>query len=222
MAQKNTGYIMDCYSNVNTSAEEKAGAFIGQNIYGILRSYSLGQALASQNQVGGFAGTNIGIIDLCFFDAERSGLLANCDAITKQTAELKQRATYKCWGDGVWVLDPGGNYPRLAWENTPGIAIVDEPRDYGGGSGSEEDPYLIYTPEQLIQIGLYELLCAGIHHNYRSILHYGGWFSGETGISNRYGIFLWFSHDGYPGRLSERGGVYRVCRNIPAIKDCGP
>ncbi|MHC4784007.1 MAG: GLUG motif-containing protein [Planctomycetota bacterium] len=51
-------------------------------------------------------------------------------------------------------MDAGNDYPRLSWEGTPGIPLPIP--TYGGGSGSEEDPYLIYTVEQFNDIGLYE------------------------------------------------------------------
>ncbi len=202
IAGKSSGYIIDCYSNVTTSANDNVGTFVGNNIYGILRSYSLGTALASQIDAGGFAGTNIGIIDLCFFDAQFGGLpAADCDAIAKRTAELKKIATYKCWGDGVWVIDPDGDYPRLAWENTPGIVITDEPSQYGGGNGSEEEPYLLYTAEHLAQIGLYPQdlkkhykLMADIdlaNSNFNGIgiaFGFGGVFDGNNHIISNYSI----------------------------------
>lgn len=220
IAGKNSGYIIDCYSNVTTSAEDKVGAFAGHNTYGILRSYSLGQALASLVQAGGFAGENIGIIDLCFFDAELSGIVTDCDAIAKRTAELKQRATYKCWGDGVWVIDPDGDYPRLAWENTPGIVITDEPREYGGGSGSEDDPFLIFSPEHLVQIGLYPQdlskhykLMADIdltNCNFNGIgvaFGFGGVFDGNGHVIKNYSINNELKHAGLFTVILQSGVV---------------
>ncbi|MHC4520278.1 MAG: GLUG motif-containing protein, partial [Planctomycetota bacterium] len=46
------------------------------------------------------------------------------------------------------------DYPRLAWENMPGEPIT-TPSYGGGGSGEPNDPYLIYTAEQLNVIGLF-------------------------------------------------------------------
>lgn len=155
IAGSNHGYIIDCYSNVTTGAVRKVGGFTGTNSYGILRSYSLGKAVSVTDQAGGFVGENTGIVDLSFWNAERSGNDFDVAAAAKRTRELMKKATFKYWGDGVWFIDENRDYPRLAWENTPGVVIQDDPVEYGGGSGTAEDPYLIYDVEHLTRIGVY-------------------------------------------------------------------
>jgi len=64
--------------------------------------------------------------------------------------------------DDIWRMDPEQpGYPRLAWQ--PEVAPDGEnpaethlqPLPYNGGTGTPEDPYLINTPEQFMQIGLH-------------------------------------------------------------------
>jgi hypothetical protein len=66
-------------------------------------------------------------------------------------------STFRGWGcELVWTIDEGKDYPRLWWENKPGQSI--EPKDLSGllaGSGTEADPFLIYTSEELKTIGLF-------------------------------------------------------------------
>lgn len=71
------------------------------------------------------------------------------------TAEMKSASTFTgYWGcDPVWTLDEGADYPKLAWQNMPGEFIIKP--GYAEGSGTEADPYLIYTAEQLNMIGLF-------------------------------------------------------------------
>ncbi|MHC4752428.1 MAG: hypothetical protein ACYTFW_21455, partial [Planctomycetota bacterium] len=45
------------------------------------------------------------------------------------------------------------DYPRLWWENKPGKLITKPSPPYGGGNGTETEPFLIYTDEQLNTIG---------------------------------------------------------------------
>ncbi|MHC4676451.1 MAG: GLUG motif-containing protein, partial [Planctomycetota bacterium] len=67
---------------------------------------------------------------------------------------MKDANTYTWWGcDGDWTIDDGVDYPHLAWEDMPGEIITDQSYFYGGGSGTENEPYLIYTAEQLNTIG---------------------------------------------------------------------
>ncbi len=151
----NDGYIIDSYSNVTSAAVERVGGFAGSNSYGILRSYSTGKALSVRDKAGGFVGDNTGLVDLSFFDTEKSRTDFDPAAAAKRTSELKKKETFKYWGNGVWVVDEDSDYPRLAWENSPGVVIEDEPVEYGGGSGTAADPYLIYEAEHLKLIGVY-------------------------------------------------------------------
>ncbi len=155
IAGKNDGYIIDSYSNVTAAAADNVGGFAGKNRYGILRSYSIGRAISAADKAGGFVGQDTGIVDISFWDAEKSGNDFDVAAASKRTRELKKKATFKYWGDGVWVIDEDKDYPRLAWENTPGVVIKDDPVEYGGGSGTADDPYLIYDVEELKLIGVY-------------------------------------------------------------------
>ncbi len=155
IAGKNDGYIIDSYSNVTSAAVDKVGGFAGKNSYGILRSYSIGKAVSVSDKAGGFVGENTGLVDLSFWDAEKSGNDFDVAAASRRTSELKKKSTFKYWGDGVWVVDEDSDYPRLVWENTPGVVIKDDPVEYGGGSGTVDDPYLIYDAEGLTLIGSY-------------------------------------------------------------------
>jgi hypothetical protein len=54
--------------------------------------------------------------------------------------------------DPNWVLDPGKDYPRLAWENTPGELIPQPTIDWMDGDGTPEIPYQITNVDQLIRL----------------------------------------------------------------------
>jgi len=58
--------------------------------------------------------------------------------------------TFVGWGNGVWRIDQGHDYPRLAWEQTPGQLMIETGPRYGGGTGTLDDPYQIWTADQLI------------------------------------------------------------------------
>lgn len=61
-----------------------------------------------------------------------------------------------CGNEGVWTIDDGNDYPRLWWENQPGDAISNVPLSHVlTGTGTQDDPFLIYTAEELNMIGLY-------------------------------------------------------------------
>jgi hypothetical protein len=73
---------------------------------------------------------------------------------------MQTARTFQAWGtcgnEGVWTIDEGNDYPRLWWENQPGEAIrLAILSDLLLGTGTENDPFLIYTPEELNMVGLF-------------------------------------------------------------------
>ena len=155
LAGLNSGYIVDSYSDAVVAGQHYAGGFSGMNLYGIARSYSLSRVSVQNGQPGGFVGRNTGTVQFSYWDAETSGISAGDSGEPKTAAQLREASTFAGWGDSSWVLAEGVDRPRLIWENLPGAALRDEPAAYGGGSGTEDDPFLITTLEQLAAIGMF-------------------------------------------------------------------
>jgi hypothetical protein len=61
--------------------------------------------------------------------------------------------------DPNWILDPAHDYPRLAWQGTPGEIIPEPNIAWLAGRGTREDPYQIRTAEQLRFLGRAGVLC---------------------------------------------------------------
>jgi len=90
---------------------------------------------------------------------------------------MYQQQTYFDWiCEQVWTIDDGNDYPRLYWQQMPGI-LLPLPA-YGGGKGTENEPYLIYTAEQLATIGRFscQLDC---HYRLMSDVNLSA-YSGDT------------------------------------------
>jgi hypothetical protein len=97
-----------------------------------------------------------GTVTASFWDTRTSGLTMSAGGTGKTTAEMQTAKTFLDAGwdfageaangaDDVWRIDEGKDYPRLQWES---------PRvKYGGGSGTPDDPYQIWTAEQMNAIG---------------------------------------------------------------------
>jgi hypothetical protein len=52
--------------------------------------------------------------------------------------------------DDIWWIDEGQDYPRLAWEQTPGDIVPEPDVDWLAGQGTADSPYQIDTADQLI------------------------------------------------------------------------
>jgi hypothetical protein len=152
------GTITDCYANSLVSVRyDNAGGLVGRNGRGrITNCYSTG-TISGNDNVGGLVGDNYqGLVIASFWDFQASGPSTSDGGIGLTTAEMQTKSTFMAWGCGpVWTIDEGVDYPRLVWENAPGEPITTP--SYGGGSGEPNDPYLIYTAEQLNTIG--SVLC---------------------------------------------------------------
>jgi hypothetical protein len=146
--------INNCYATGSVEGDY-AGGLVGINFGTIYNCYAVGSVSETDN-AGGLVGGDGGYIGLCYWDIETSGISESDGGEGKSTAEMKSMSTYEGWGYGAaWTLNEGVDYPKLAWENAPGLPIEDTPRNYGGGSGTVSDPYLIYSAEQLNTIGRY-------------------------------------------------------------------
>ena len=161
----NAGHIEDSYAfgDVSGTADsgggfeelEYLGGFCGQNEGTIDRCYAV---CGTTNRYGfeGFCGYcwYTDRITNCFWNVDRDGIEAsasgdnNLGARGKTTVEMRNITIYQNAGwdftnetangiDDTWQMCSVENidYPRLAWETAPG--------DMGGGSGAENDPYLI-------------------------------------------------------------------------------
>ncbi len=150
------GMIINCYSHAGVSSfngigGKWIGGLVGWNGGSIRTCYSVGSVIGTKD-VGGLVGVdNKGQVLSSFWDVQTSGQTTSGGGTGKTTAEMQSANTFVDWGRyPVWTIDEGKDYPRLAWQNMPGKLIGTL---YGGGRGTQADPYLIYTSEQLNAIG---------------------------------------------------------------------
>jgi hypothetical protein len=148
-------FVQDCYAMGDTSSASGSyvGGLIGSGGYKAVRCYSTGTASGTSDVGGLFGESYSDRTYLCCWDRDTSGTTVSADGIDKSTAEMMSRDTFKGWGDDVWVLDDGHDYPHLVWEQAAGEPIVDE-KPYGG-AGTSGDPYRIATVDDLIALGFY-------------------------------------------------------------------
>lgn len=144
----NNGIITDCYAQGSVTGRYAAG-FVGYNYGGIIsRCYSTGSSPS------GFASRRGSPnISYSFWDIQASGADYSEGGFGKTTQQLRMAKTFVGWGnEPVWTINEGYDYPRLIWENKPGDIITTQ--TYSQGSGTVDDPFLIYTDSHLMGIGL--------------------------------------------------------------------
>jgi hypothetical protein len=148
------GAIDHCYSTCSVTGTAAVGGLVGFNYTGtITQCYSSG-GVSGNERIGGLIGDGNARVTFCFWDVETSGLTISAGGVGKTTAEMQSAETFLGWGacGPFWTIDEGRDYPHLAWENVPGEFITGP--TFGGGAGTADDPFLIYTAEQLNTIGL--------------------------------------------------------------------
>ncbi len=163
----NRGTIANCYvQGGSVLGSNTVGGFVGSNGWphlpmwrpyppgDITNCYSTG-SVSGSNHVGGLVGRQgYGRITASFWDIETSGLTISDGGVGKTTAEMQTASTFISWGCEltVWTIDEEVDYPRLAWENKAGhpLPVLSE---FLAGAGTQTDPYLIYTAQELNMIG---------------------------------------------------------------------
>ncbi len=160
------GIINHCYATGNATcvyfSGHSIGGFVGsQYDVGMIQNcYSIGIPSGDANiySIGGLAGSSTGGIINSFWDTQTSGITTSGGGKGRTTAQMMQTNNYHCWNtsSGEWTLNEGNDYPRLFWENQPGMILPSYMfTDFVSGTGSFEEPYLISTSTQLNTIGLF-------------------------------------------------------------------
>jgi hypothetical protein len=111
--------------------------------------------------LGPGGGDEGGLVIDCFWNTDFSGIYASAGGRGLSTPEMMDVQVYSLngWGDDPnWVLQPGSDFPRLAWEGTPGAPIPTPNIDWFEGTGAPDDPYLVATGEQLALMGTASVL----------------------------------------------------------------
>ena len=154
------GEVSNCYS-IGEYVSYRIGGLVGSNYGQVSFCYSAGLVEAGWGGSGLINGSS-GPALFSFWDMEATGQNSSDGGIGFNTAELKNINTYinNGWsGNTFWVIDNGNDYPRLYWENTPGVLITGEPDlSFFEGSGTEESPFLISDSQTLIKIFSMSLL----------------------------------------------------------------
>ncbi len=149
--------IEESYAKGTVQGEVFIGGLLGFNWEtSLTHCYSVGSVWGTA-QVGGFIGNNNspGPCVNCFWDYQSSGQTSGVGAGSsdniygKTTEQMKTQTTFTNAGwdfnTPVWSIDEGVNYPILIFQEYAS--------DYGGGRGTAQDPFLIYTPEHMQEIG---------------------------------------------------------------------
>jgi hypothetical protein len=156
------GAITGCYSTGAVSGKDYLGGLVGSNGGTVSHCYSTGLVSGTGWSGGGLVGsTSLAGVVHGVWETQASGLSAGVFGVGLTTAEMMDPYMLGLNGfanDPNWVLDPGRDYPRLAWEGTPG-AIVPEPDiDWLEGAGTAENPYVLDAAEALIPLGRASIL----------------------------------------------------------------
>jgi hypothetical protein len=248
------GTISNCYAKGSVTGGDGSsdlGGLCGWNDGTISNCYATGLVTAGVDSeyLGGLCGRNIGLCHHSYWDMESSGITTSAGGVGKTTAEMMDINTYIGWGDDIWTIDSGNDYPHLIWENQLGIPIVDSPRTYSGGTGIVDDPYLIGEPDNLITLGIYSadwekhfklsdnIDMSSFVFNTRLIPIFSGVFDGDGYTISNLRIDTLGTDEFYLGlfgsvsgeqahvknlsliNVSVRGGLVQHCRNFGGL--CG-
>ena len=156
-----SGTMDACYSTAEVKEAEGAwiyammGGLVGANSGEITHCYSAG-AISGYVALGLVGVSSAGQVVDSFWDVNESHRFGSAGGVGLTTAEMRKESTFFAWGvcvDGpVWTIDDGRDYPRLLWQNRPGKPLIYRLSDFLKGDGTPENPYLIYTLDDMHRI----------------------------------------------------------------------
>ena len=146
------GSIVNCYSCGRIQGDRAVGGIAGRIYADVRTCYSAAQVIGD-SEVGGIVGDGLnGAVSLSFWDVESSGTSVGFGGLGRTTSEMKRASTFIGW-DNAWTIREGWDYPRLAWENAPGVALDNIPARTYSGVGTEADPFRLSQPKDLLTLG---------------------------------------------------------------------
>lgn len=187
-----SGKIIGSYAIGKVAGRQYAGGLAGHAIAEICDSFAAGSVISRTDYIytGGLAGflisgsiknsyaackvsarasglvyadKNVTVTD-SYFDSETAGTTAsNAYNVGKLTSGLIKKESFAGWDfTGIWDIEEGHTYPFLRGMEKPDWQGVDKD-GLPAGSGTEEDPYLIWEAEGLEYIyydmsGYYKLM----------------------------------------------------------------
>ena len=154
MMMTGAGRISNCYATVSISVDLPMylGGLVGMNHCGSINNcYATGNVNSSGNNTGsGLVAYNYGSVSNSFWDMETSGQTQSDGGFGRTTVQMKQSSTYNGWGDGVWTIEEGVDYPHLTWEGTGGTVMNNIPDRSYSGSGTQDDPFIMISADDII------------------------------------------------------------------------
>jgi hypothetical protein len=143
----NGDQIIDSHAMGGVSGADHVGGLVGENWYATTTNcYSVGPVTGSGSDIGGLIGYGQGsTVTDCFWDRQTSWRSSSAGGTSKTTEQMQTQSTFTNWdfATPIWTICEGDGYPELY---NPNIK-------YGGGHGTEENPYIIATPCHLQEIG---------------------------------------------------------------------
>jgi hypothetical protein len=176
------GALTGCYASGTIAGPQSVGGLCGRNEGAAVSCYSTCTVPAvanpnSNSYIGGLCGSSDGTFESCFWDMEASGSSvatgyqdldpAGTQGLTTAAMQNPVMCIFLGWDfvgesyngrEDLWrICRAGQTYPQLSWEfengnNTECTPVVDDAQPYGGGTGTEDDPYLIYEPLHLYEM----------------------------------------------------------------------
>lgn len=157
LAGDNLGTIANCWASGSVSNGDggrSIAGLVGTNVGPVIDSYSTGAVSVGEDTQysGALIGRGSGSVEGCFWDMDTSGQSTSAGGQGRTTAEMQTADTFLEAGwdfvgetdngpNDIWTISEGLGYPRLRWQK------------YGGGSGTDDDPYRIGTTVDLIALG---------------------------------------------------------------------
>jgi len=234
------GNISNSYSTGAVTGDSYVGGLCGyddSSYDGIITNCYAACAVSGSSDVGGLMGfSRRGAVE-SYWDTETSGLTVSDAGVGLTTEQMKTRKNFQGFNcTGQWKIDEGNDYPRLIWENVAGRPIIKPV--YGGGSGTPGAPYVIYTAEQLYDVGITpcdwdkdfrlvsSLDCSGMSQRLyypigNSRQAFQGAFDGNACTIRNLTIHSSESFIGIFGYIGENGFIYNLGISNAVVEDLG-
>lgn len=162
--------VKDCFTlgNIDSMIKGAGGIFFGPGNGNIKLTNCYSAANIQSFPAYGMGSGDV-VIENCYFDVSHGEIDDKTTDFCRLTGGMAAKDNFKGWDfETVWDIDENNSYPFLRGMEKPDEVVIGA--NEISGQGTEENPYVIKTPEQFEKIGLVQ----GGHFKLESDMDLGG------------------------------------------------
>jgi len=152
---ENDSLVKNCYTTANVDGNNFVGGLIGNNLNNVENCYAIGIVKGTGIKLGGLIGGGASEeVANSYWTPETTEMLISSGGEMNLISLMTKKNGYKNWNfENIWTIQENSTIAYLKDLKAPDTVNVTPDAAFDSGDGTEENPYIIKTTEQLRMVG---------------------------------------------------------------------